>query len=434
MVQRVDHLAVADAGIMKTAREAAYCSLVEASRNNGFIAPFLDAWRQQDRPDPADFNLAQEIAYGSCRMALALDFIGATLTDKGKLNLKLKERILLRTALYQHFYMTRIPLYAIANESLKIAKQYCHYSFANFLNAVLRKMTDKVPPLPAGDDTDSLSVRYSYPLFFVQQLVADYGLETAKEVLAAQNMPSPTMVRIRPCAMPLKDSYEGMELMESLSISMAIVTEGSAINTIASSPNFYIQNATPALLIDRLRGGSLQPKRILDLCASPGGKLLAAHDCFPAAQLCANDVSADKLVNLNENIAKYSLKAEVSCSPGEAFQGAAPYDLIILDVPCSNSGVLNKRPEARWRLSEDALEAIEGVQQRLVSHALDLLAAHGEIWYMTCSILKRENEGLIEKICRQHQVGVRDMMTILPNTQGLDGGFCCALKKQRKKE
>jgi 16S rRNA (cytosine967-C5)-methyltransferase len=425
----MDHLAMANVGIMKTAREAAYCSLLEASRNNGFIAPFLDAWRQQDRPDPADFNLAQEIAYGSCRMALALDFIGASLTDKGKLNIKLKERILLRTALYQHFYMARIPLYALTNESLEIAKKYCHYSFANFLNAVLRKVAEKVPPLPAGDNTYALSVRYSYPLFFVQQLVADYGLETAKEVLAAQNMPSPTMVRIRPCAMPLKASYEGMEVIEDLPIPMAVVTDGSAIKTIASSPDFYIQNATPALLIDRLRGGSLQPKRILDLCASPGGKLLAAHDCFPEAQLSANDVSEDKLVNLKENIAKYNLKAEVSCSPGETFRGTDLYDLIILDVPCSNSGVLNKRPEARWRLSEDALEAIETVQHRLVSHALDLLAADGEIWYMTCSILNRENEGLIAKICRQHQVDARDMVTILPNPQGLDGGFCCALKR-----
>lgn len=408
-------------------REAAYLALLKALKDESFIHVELDKWRQASRPLPIDFNLAQEIAYGSCRMALALDFIAAALTDKGKLNIKLKEKALMRTALYQHFFMEKIPLYAVVNESMKIAKKHCHPSFVGFLNATLRKLEDKRPTLPLGDTPEALSTRLSYPLFFVEALLKDYSLESTKEILDAQNRPSPTMVRVRNRTSTLP---EGLKQMEGIPV--AIVTKNDILTEIAASPKYYIQNGTPVILIEKLSQGIKTPKRILDLCASPGGKLLAIHDQFPDAQLTANDISEEKLKTLKENISKYGLEVEVTCSLGEQFKGKNKYDLIILDVPCSNSGVLNKRPEARWRLSDAHLRDLEATQLRLAQHAATLLADGGQIWYMTCSILKRENEEMVSKICQQTSLKPQQMVTVLPNLHGLDGGFACSLEPHNR--
>ena len=414
--------------LLTGSREAAYLAVLKALREEGFIYTSLEQWRQSSQPTSIDYNLAQEIAYGTCRMALALDFLGATQTNTGKLNLKLKERTLLRTTLYQHFFMQRIPLYAIADESLKIAKKYCHSSFAGFLNAALRKLSDKQPSLPQQDTIKDLSIRLSYPQYFVRLLINEYGLTKAKEILEVQNRPSPTMVRIRTQASLQENLRDSLEMLPDLPV--AIIKDNAILQEIAASPNFYIQNATPVSLVQELSRDKVAPHAILDLCASPGGKLIAAYDCFPNAQLTANDVSEEKLKLLKENIAKYQLTVTLKCSLGEHFTTPTPFDLIILDVPCSNSGVLNKRPEARWRLSDHMLEELEKTQLRLADHAISLLTEGGELWYITCSILKRENEEMVTRLCQRYSLQVRKMLTILPNEQGFDGGFACALIKE----
>jgi 16S rRNA (cytosine967-C5)-methyltransferase len=118
---------------------------------------------------------------------------------------------------------------------------------------------------------------------------------------------------------------------------------------------------------------------------------------------------------------------------GEEFNSSDRFDLIIVDAPCSNSGVFNKRPEARWRLSEDALCALEKSQLALLRHAVTLLAPEGEIWFMTCSILDSENEAVINKLCSELPLEVRKSMTILPSADGWDGGYACALRIKKER-
>lgn len=411
----------------KDPREAAYLALLASQREERFISDTLDQWRTRCAPSPLDFNFAQQIAYGSSQMALALDFMASQLATNRKLTLKLKERLLLRLALYQFYYLERVPIYAISDEMLSLAKKYCHQLFANFLNAILRKLPQSNVILPQGDAVEELSIRYSYPQLFVDLLIKHYGLETAKEILKAGNKTAPLMVRIRP-NVSSKNEYD-LEPICELPFPIGIAHDHSSILHIASSSDHYIQNATPATLLGHLcQAFPYKPTRILDLCASPGGKLIAAHDFFPNAALFGNDISEEKLKRLKENCQKYGLNANFSVSLGEEFTSEHPFDIIILDVPCSNSGVLNKRAEARWRLTKDVLEGIEKVQFQLLKHAKTLLSPTGEIWYMTCSILPQENEELVRKACQALGLEIKQQETILPNSAGWDGGFAAALR------
>lgn len=413
----------------KNPREAAFLALWLSIREDSFIGEALERWRASSAPSQADFHLAREVAYGVCRMELALDYIAEQLSDKKKLSLKVRERILLRTAVYQYCYLEKVPIYAIANESIEIAKKYCHESYVRFLNAALRRLGEEKPSLPDGDTVPEISVRYSYPLFYVQELIQNYGLEKAEEIMAAGNAPSPTMFRIRPDAKSKLHQSDGMQLLAGIPAPIAVVTDSSLVPKIAASPDYYIQNATSAALLYRLGQEVKEPRRILDLCAAPGGKLIAAHDQFSHAELFANDISKERLKALEENCKKYGIKAAISCVPGQEYTSSYLFDLIILDVPCTNSGVLNKRPEARWRIDQKSLEQLEQLQLQLLKSAAGFLAEEGEIWYLTCSILKRENSRMVTTACDKFGLEVRVKETILPNLYGWDGGFGCALRK-----
>ncbi len=289
--------------------------------------------------------------------------------------------MLLRSALYQVYYMDRLPLYAVANESQEIAKKYCHPSFAKFLNAILRK-EEKVT-LPEED----LAVFYSYPEPLVADFIKQFGREKTIEILKIGNASPKTTARRRP----------GCEM---------VTVTADQIKAISNDPNYYIQNGTPVQLMHTLaKEIKRAPETILDLCAAPGGKTLLAHDLFPEAKLFANDVSENRLSRMRENFSKYGLDVEVSCQDGTSFVSDQKFDLVIIDAPCGNSGVLNKRPEARWRGNDELVM----LQKKLIDHALTLLNDGGVIWYLTCSILDVENHG--------------EGVLILPSSEATDGGF-----------
>lgn len=409
-------------------REIAFLALCASLKNERYISEVLEEWKKECNPSLQDYYLAQQIAFGSAQMALALDYLLVQASEKGKINLKLKEKALLRTAIYQIYYLDKIPLYAIVDESMKIAKKHFHKFFANYMNAVLRKFEKLKPKLPQGTDLTSLSIRYSYPTCFVKCLMSEYGTEKAMHILEMGNKPANVMARIR----GKHEIPQDWKLIIDKPIIVATFPRNVTAQ-VAVLTDYYIQNVTPAYLMAFLyQQRNIDPKKILDLCASPGGKSIAAHDFFPKAKLYANDVSLEKTKRIEENFAKYHISAIITCEEGQNFSSDEFFDLIILDVPCSNTGVLNKRPEARWRLDKDNDHSLESIQWALLKNAVKLLKEDGEIWYMTCSILANENETMIKKASETLGLAIKCTKKILPNEEGWDGGFASCLQKIKK--
>lgn len=408
---------------MMNSREAAFLALFHSLKGECFISDYLDQWYFKQAPTLQDYHFAQQIAYGAAQRALSLDYFIKHVSEKKKIQLKLKEKALLRTAMYQMCFLDKVPVYAIVDESMKIAKKYFHKYFSSYLHAVLKKISSLKPVLPQGLNALSLSIKFSYPLSFVEDLCSIYGVEKAINLLEAGNNPAVVMARVRGSI-----DTEEFRILIKQPCKVAVIPSARVVE-IANSENYYIQNVTPAYLIGNLSQQIKNvPERILDMCASPGGKSLAVHDFFPDAAIYANDVSLKKTERLKANFMKYKVPAVVSCCDGQLLEDEEKFDLIILDVPCSNSGVLNKRPEARWRINEDHLMQLKKIQLSLIEHAIHLLKADGEIWYMTCSILPKENEDIVNQACEKVGFVASNMLQVLPNDEGWDGGFACSLK------
>lgn len=253
---------------------------------------------------------------------------------------------------------------------------------------------------------------------------------------------------------------------------LGVVRSKQLLRQLTADPRWYVTNGTPAGLIARLAEGAVArilgdgdkrpPLRVLDVCAAPGGKGLAVWDVVREGQghpvrLVMNDVSEEKTARIRGNLGKFGLlpvalegedAADVRISIGDGTalslenDSDPGYDVVIVDAPCSNAGVLGRRPEARWRLGDGTLlSELEQTQLALLRSAKALLSrAHegAEVWYMTCSILRREDEGQVARACAELGLDVVDEgleMKVLPAEGGLggafDGGYGVALRRKR---
>ncbi|PIS01742.1 MAG: hypothetical protein COT84_00880 [Chlamydiae bacterium CG10_big_fil_rev_8_21_14_0_10_35_9] len=409
--------------IDSSGRYGAFYALLEYEKKGRKVENTLREWLKQASPKKEEYNLAQELAYGSIRRKITLDFYAFQLASK----LKLREKLLLRLAIYQFLFAKKIPLYALVNETVDLAKKNISLETSKFFNATLRKLETAKFKEPSEKD---LEKKYSYPKVLIDLFVKEYGLVDTIELLKVMNEPAKVMVRKRGIVQDITLSKEEARVIHQKKWQVLEIINKERISELVDSPEYYIQNVTPVFLMENLSLKVKGPQRILDLCAAPGGKLLMAADLYPEAQLFANDISEGRLKKLEENISKYHLEAVVSNQPAEKMHNNKKFDLIIVDAPCSNTGVLHKRCEARYVITKDHLKGLAKLQYEIMKNAFNLLADEGKIWFMTCSILSSENESFIEKILQNFPLQVDGKFhKVLPTKEGWDGGFGCVLKR-----
>lgn len=357
-------------------RHAALVALLAWQEKKTFLWESLERIKEKGSLEGRDLNFAYELCCGTMRQLRLLDSYALKICQK--LPKKPLERMLLRLGLYQRLFCQNIPAHAVVHSMVELAKKKAHAPFASFLNALLRKELVLLPDMP------------SYTDYFIEVLEKAYGKEKAHDMLERGNLPTP----------------------------LSSQRYGNAD---------YIQNITQVeLLTAQASRLASPPKKILDLCSAPGGKTLLLHRLFPKATLVANELSSNKIALLEENFKKHACPASISCQDGTSYVWDEPFDLILVDAPCSNSGVLYKCPEARWRIEKEEIAKLNETQLSLLNGAATNLAPHGIIWYQTCSVLPQENEELIQKSLLSL---VTPPLLQLPDENGHEGGFSCCLTK-----
>ena len=336
---------------------------------------------------------------------------------------KLQPQILdvLRLGAVQLLMTNRIPASAAVNESVSMAKEI-NPRAAGLVNAVLRRLSERRGNLPPveKEGAEYLSVRYSHPLWLCERIAERYGMDFAEGYCRANNEEAPLTVTVNPLrrgGTPVSETLEGSGAVDR----RPGFAEGE----------FFVQDAAAAASV---RAAAPQPGwRVLDGCASPGGKsFLSALLMENRGSIVSCDLHEKKLGLIDEGAARLGIDI-IQTVP---MDGANPYerffesfDLVIADVPCSGLGVIRKKPEIRYKDPEE-LSALPEKQLAILTGLSRCVRPGGALLYSTCTILPEENEGVVDAFLQRNSEFTKDEdRTFWPHIDGTDGFYYCRMRK-----
>lgn len=362
------------------------------------------------RLDPEGLATAQSLAYGTLRHAGRYRFYLAALCDRPLSPMSLSGHLLV--GLYE-LEAGETPAYAVVNETVASAAER-HPRARGFVNAVLRNYQRRRAELEAAAAADP-EARWDLPLWWLQRLQAQYP-DDWRGIVETQNMHPPMSLRVnrrRGGVAEYLDRLESAGISARQTGEYALTLEHPV--PVADLPGFHdglvsVQDPGAQLAAPLL--GARDGERVLDACAAPGGKtghLLELHEL----ELVALDSDAGRLVRVRENLdrlgfgTKLSATASVSLVAGDAADTAAwwdgrLFDRILLDAPCTASGVVRRHPDGKWlKRPEDAQQLVRR-QRRLMDTLWLLLKPAGTMLYATCSLFREENADQVAAFLARH--------------------------------
>ena len=375
--------------------------------------------------DCADRAFVQDIVYTVVRRYRALRAVLGELMKKWPKG-ELEALVLVGAA--QILYMPDVPDFAAVNETVAAAKASGRDKrLDRVVNGVLRNLLRRRTELEAKLVAAPLAERESYPTALVKRWVARYGEEKAEALAKWHNQPAETWLAFRDGR--FENLPHGRKVAD---------VEGYAEGA------FIVQDPATAGAVELLDVAPGQS--VLDFCAAPGGKTAQiAWRLAGTGRLIAQEVNPKRLARLRENLARLRL-ASVEAVPSlnglagsssdgmgtKSSGGRTEFDRVLVDAPCSNTGVLRRRPDARWRWNADHLKQLVALQAQILDAAAPFVAPGGRLVYSTCSNEPEENGEQVTAFLARHpdfaEVVRRES---LPFETDHDGAFACALERRQ---
>lgn len=363
------------------------------------------------RCDERDHRLLRELALGTLRWLRRLDHVIAKASHRRFEAIEPALRAPLRLAAYQLLFMDRIPAHAAVNEGVEHARRLTHRGGASFTNGVLRRIA-RDPRLDAWPVEEAglcrrLAIENSHPDFLVERWMDSLGKERAAALLEANNRPkSMQLLAFRDLggrellAESLID--EGIDLEPSAMSPMGLtVRSGNPLHSEAfRRGRFYVQDeaSQAAALVPPPRPG----ERVFDAAAAPGGKSFTLIAVEPEVEVVMADVSPARLATVRENLRRLGRRLPVMAADAGRPPTARTFDRVILDLPCTGTGILRKSPELKWRISEGEVGRLSRQSLRLLTGMAPLVAPDGYLVAITCSLEPEENQAVVEHFLTRH--------------------------------
>ncbi|MCS7337579.1 MAG: 16S rRNA (cytosine(967)-C(5))-methyltransferase RsmB, partial [Verrucomicrobiae bacterium] len=385
-------------------RQIALRVLCHWRKSRKFVDELLDAELAKTRLSAPDRALCRQLVCGVVQWRATLDWLISRKT-KGKRQ-KPMPQLILQLGLYQMFWLERVPEHAIVNEAVELAKSNSLGKRAGFINAVLRSYArerDATRKLLDGLKTAHPPLGYSHPEWLWSRWSQRWGDETAKQLMEWNNTPPVTCARVNtlktdPGKLLAQWREEDVEydfiyrewLEENLAFELKSYPQLTTLQSFKRGW-FYIQDPSTLLAVRELdpRPG----ETVLDLCAAPGGKTTyIAQLMRNSGRIVATDVSESRLGLVRENCARLGVTCvEVKLASELQTSAAAEFDRVLVDAPCTNTGVMRRRPDLRWRIKPEEIIRLQGVQLELLERAAPLVKSGGVLVYSTCSLEPEEN-------------------------------------------
>jgi 16S rRNA (cytosine967-C5)-methyltransferase len=449
----------------RTARQIAF-RVIEQWRETGrFAAPLLDSCFEQ-QPDlaAADRRLASELTYGVIRRRATLGAVIRPQLKRPRQQVEPQLWTLLELGAYQLLFLSAESQHAAIHETVELTRWLNRPRWTGFANGVLRSLqrdlTGETAPAPAADavpladgflrlarpllpdpsenPSEYVAQAGSLPGWLVRLWSRRIGFEELLRMAAWFNSPAATWLRINPLRATADQVTDGLAAsgVESTIEAAGCQVRLAGTAHVPSLPGFIegwftVQDPSAmaaARLLDPRPGQS-----ILDLCAAPGTKSTHLAELMNnEGSIAAADSHPGRIERIDESARRLGLAIidPVLVDSTGSDLPAGPFDGALVDAPCSNTGVLGKRPEARWRIEQDEPRRLADLQLRLLTQAADRLKPSGRLVYSTCSIEPIENGELIARFLVQRpRFTVCEIVDHVPGQPG-DGGFQALLTRQ----
>jgi 16S rRNA (cytosine967-C5)-methyltransferase len=400
------------------ARRCCLHALLEWEKGRAFSDEILHTALDRTPLSPLDRGFFMETFFGVLRQLSALDFLISRLRED---HIDLQTRQILRLGLYQIFHL-RTAEHAAVNETVNLADRA-----RGLVNAILRRALREKDALTAALAAAGPAVAQSHPDFLVTRWEAQFGREAMLRLLAWNNTPAEVFAR----ANTLKVTPG--ELLRSSPSSEPIPAHPLALRVRHIPASWlaeglcYVQDPSTLVACDLLapRPGEL----VLDMCAAPGGKTTYLAALMQnEGRLIACDLYESRVTRLRENLRRLGVRNARTlihdCMTAEPPAGLTGFDRILVDAPCSNTGVIRRRVDVRWRLTEEDFLRMPAQQLALLRRAAALLRPGGTLVYSTCSLEPEENDAVVERALAEIP-GLRflESRCTLPFADAVDGAF-----------
>lgn len=348
-------------------------------------------------------GLLRALCYDSIRWYLRLDKLLGRLLSRPNQSLTPELHALAIVGLCQLLY-TEVPAHAAVDETVNATRLLKQPRAAGLLNAVLRRCQREGVQLAAAIDRDP-AVRTAHPRWLVDALAVDWGADRSARILAANNERPPFWLRVNRRRVSGADyrrqlQAQGLEIAASRFDDHALMLTRAV--DVHELPGFSDGLASVQDAAAQLAAPLLAPRpgdRVLDACAAPGGKTCHLLELQPQIEeLVAVDVSKERLVRVEENLQRLGLRANViagdAAEPQHWWDGRA-FERILLDVPCSATGVVRRHPDIKLLRRAEDIAALAERQQQLLEQAWKMLKPGGRLLYASCSVLSTETSAIV---------------------------------------
>ncbi len=427
---------------MTSARILAFHSLMKSARDGKYSNLEVNATLEKAGLPSEERALYTRLYLGVTEKKITLDYLLSRISSIPLNQVEQEVLCLLELGAYQILYMDRIPHHAAIFETVELGKSVCR-SAVSYINAILRKLSaDKENILSYLDipGKKGLALRYGYPKWMITLWQESYGKDRCESILKAQNTPPALTLRVNTLKISVKKYADELTKQKIPFHQNPLCKNGITVDKNLSPTDlygfeeglFFIQDAAAQHAIDRL--GAKPGDKVLDLCASPGGKSFgAAMDMEGNGDILSFELYESRLPLICEGAKRLGieiLRAEQNDSSLLRADLKESFDRVICDVPCSGYGTIAKKPDIRHKSPEEA-EALPPLQRAILEVGAASTKKGGRLVYSTCTLNPAENEDITNGFLRDHPEFVRigKAETIFPAGGENDGFFCDLLER-----
>ena len=445
----------------ETARSVALQALLQMTENEGYSNIIIDKALRSASLSSQDAALATGLFYGVLEKRISLEYIIRQFASIPLSKIHPTVLEILRMAVYQIFFMDKIPDSAAVNEAVKLAKEFGQGKASGFVNGVLRNFLRKKDTVQLPDEQDaspsSLSVRFSCPEWLIRLWITSYGQECTLSLLKSFQEKAPLFVRVNTTKITpdeLKKKLEelGVKVNPVTNFPNALILE--KIGSVAQNPYFLEGLFHVQDLSSQICCGLIHPQvgeTVLDICSAPGGKAFTVCELMgDTGKLFAFDKYKGKVGLIRQGAKRLGLSSiEALVRDAESNSDALPMaDRVLCDVPCSGFGIIRRKPEIRYKPLE-SLDSLPDIQYRILCNSCRFVKKGGYLFYSTCTLNPKENREIADRFVQEHKNFAKfrlllpvemehaisepdNQFTLMPHVHGTDGFFIAAFQKMRE--